>query len=126
MISDDDFLQLCKTGKAEAVRQAIEAGANVNALDIHLRTPLMMAARFNPEVAVITALVEAGAEINARDKSGWTPLMFAARFSPEPAVIEVLIEKGADPELTDKTGKKAIDYAQSNPALQGNEVLDKL
>jgi len=120
------FMELCKTGTLVDIQNAIQSGADVNALDNHLRTPLMFAARFNPHPEVISFLIQSGADVNAKDRAGWTPLMFAARFSTSPEVVKVLLEKGANAKMVDKSGKKAIDYARENPALQGTEVLSQL
>ena len=41
------------------------------------RTPLMIAARYSSNVAVISKLLEDGAALEERDENGWTALMHA-------------------------------------------------
>jgi len=120
------FMELCKNGTLSDIQNAVQSGADVNALDDHLRTPLMVAIRFNPHPEIISFLIQSGADVNAKDKAGWTPLMFAARFSANSEVIKILLEKGADAKARDKSGKKAIDYARENPALLNSEILSQL
>ena len=70
-------------------------------------TPLHLAAWFNGNAAVITALLEGGAEPNAKldlkSVQGATPLHIAAQHSSAPAVVAALLEGGADPNA--KTGE---------------------
>src|SRR5271157_3318401 len=76
-----DLFELAKSGSSQDVQAAIDQGANVNAQDMkdeYQKTPVMWAARNNPNPAVITTLLKAGAKIEARDTTGFTPLMYAA------------------------------------------------
>ena len=95
-MSDDDFIELCKTGTAQQVEQAIKAGASVNAKNIFGETALMNAVRYNKNPKVIAALIKAKADVNAKNDTGWTVLMFAARYNPNAEVINALIQAGAD------------------------------
>lgn len=61
-MSDEDFLKLCKTGSAEDIKDAINAGADVNTKDTRNITALMYAARYNNDPEVITVLAKAGAD----------------------------------------------------------------
>ena len=55
----------------------IKLGANVNAVDIFGRTPLMMAALKN-KIESVRGLIKAGADVNITDKKGKTALKHAS------------------------------------------------
>ena len=82
-------------GRPEAVRLALERGADVNARDQKSRTPLMMAAIAEtlPGDAV-RLLLERGADPSATDPDGRTALDFARRLGHTPAV-DALVAAGA-------------------------------
>jgi ankyrin repeat protein len=108
----------------EVVRALLQAGADVNAKNPGSVTALMAAGENNPEV--VRALLWGGADVNAQSVTGTTALMIAALKNNDPAVINALLEGGADAELRDAYGKTAADYAQSNEALAGSDVLRRL
>ena len=97
----------------------IEAGADLEAWNLHGLTPLQFAAYINPNPAIIRTLLEAGADVNARNYRGETPLHLAARYNANPAVIQVLLDAGADPEAVTDDGWTAGDLVQENPDLKG-------
>jgi ankyrin repeat protein len=76
------------------VREIVEAGADVRAVDQKKCTPLHRAAEYNPSADVIKALVDKGADIEARDNYQWTPLHRAAWLNP--GKVKILIECGAN------------------------------
>lgn len=65
-------------GDLDSVKTLIESGANVNAVDYDMRTPLHVAVSVGSE-EIIQALHKAGADVNAVDNFGLTPLSEAAR-----------------------------------------------
>ncbi|MCL2010843.1 MAG: ankyrin repeat domain-containing protein, partial [Synergistaceae bacterium] len=69
-MSDEDFLELCKSGTAHEIEAAIKNGANVNAADDKGTTALMHAAYGNPNPEVISVLLKNGADAHARDEDG--------------------------------------------------------
>ena len=77
VMTDEEFLKLCRSGTAQEVAEAIRNGANVNAKNKYGWTALMYASRDNPNPEVITALVKAGADVNVKDKNGLTALDLA-------------------------------------------------
>lgn len=99
-----------RANDANAVRAMLEAGANVDARDIHDRTPLHWAA----DASVAWALLEAGANVDARDKYSKTPLLVAVIFD-SPNLIRALLDGGADIEARDDTG-----FTPLISATQGN------
>lgn len=113
---NDYMLFACLQNDLEVIKIFIEAGADVNARDAHLMTPLFFAntaetARF---------LLEHGADVNARDDQGRTPLIYhASSERPESyhldpdepvAIAKVLLEYGADVHATQNDGTSALSW----------------
>ncbi|HVP19409.1 MAG TPA: ankyrin repeat domain-containing protein [Spirochaetia bacterium] len=121
-----DLLDIAQGATPSDIQQALGKGADPNAVDSFGRTVLMIAAAYNPDPAVITALVKAGAKVNTRGPQGWTPLIMAAYSSSNPSVVLALLAAGADPRLRSDGGRTAFDYAQDNDRLRGTEALKKL
>ena len=118
----------------DAVRRALAAGANVDALDESGRTPLYVACHATTPVgmapptwrgkvrereAIVAALLRAGANVDARYRSNHldpelygtecddeTPLKAAVwdRRGPPSDIVAMLIAAGADVEATDANG----------------------
>lgn len=102
---------------AEVVADCIRHGADVGARDDKGFTPLHLAARHNPDPAIVSALLEAGAEVNTwatgmghhgsiltsagadpnlRTDRGYTSLHEAVAANSSPDVVLALLEAGAD------------------------------
>lgn len=116
------FLEATLEGKIETVRQAIEAGMDVNETDEQQRTALLLAA-FNGHTPVIKLLLEHGALLEHRDATGRTALMYAATGANGQAV-RLLIEKGAEPNATDTgEGFTALMHASAEGQLEVVQIL---
>lgn len=120
--AQSEFFLLARTGTADEVRNAIEAGADVNVADQHGHTPIIYAL-YNLNSEVITVLLEAGADVNALTNALWTPLMYAARDAAHPEVILRLLEHNPVVSTRNPQGLSALNYASRNPALRGAPVL---
>jgi len=83
--------QAAEKGDVEEVKRLIARGADVNALDELLNTPLCKAAGLG-NMEVVKLLVEAGADVNA---GSWSPL-YTAVDKDNVAIAEYLIAHGAD------------------------------
>lgn len=96
------------TGDAEALKQNIAGGSNINEKDpFGGSSPLITAAVFGkPEMAKI--LIDAGADINFQNNDGSTALHTAAFFC-HPDIVKMLLDKGADKTIVNKFG--ATPYA---------------
>jgi len=93
-------------GNPDALREAIERGADVNARDPKSRTALMRAAlgdTISPES--VRLLIDRGADVHIKNPDGFTALDFARRLGNTP-VVDILTNAGAtmtnDPD-PDKT-----------------------
>ena len=95
-LSDEDFLELCGSGTPEDIELAIQDGANVMAVNDDTESALHIAAIYNENSGVVTALITNGADVNAATQYEWTALHFAARFNSNLEVVVELLEKGAN------------------------------
>jgi len=82
-----------KTGHSSVVAVMLQSGANSNAQDYELRTPLHWAAIFDYKAVVQELLQHREIIINPRDKWGRTPLFYAeSRNRAE--IVQLLKERG--------------------------------
>ena len=121
-ISNSDFIELYMKGSLQEVTDAIESGADVNAVIEGGLTPLILASgndRLNLDV--IKTLIKAGADVNARTDEVWdangglSPLMvamFAESLNLE--AIVALIGAGADVNARNKAGWTPLILAAGN------------
>ena len=107
-------------GNIEAVKQHLDAGANVNAMRGG-GTPLHLAASWgHKEVAEL--LIDNGADVNAKDIDGWTPLRKAA-WHGRKEIVELLIANGADVNPQDVNGWTPLHQAARNGHKEIAELL---
>jgi ankyrin repeat protein len=103
-----------RRGDAQAVRELLQAGTDVDARDRHGQTALMLAAhRGYGEITAL--LVEAGADLNVAAKYNLTALMLAIVAGHAP-VARLLIRAGANLDVRGTgapgfAGKTAHDLA---------------
>jgi uncharacterized protein len=108
-----DFAALVRYGTPQEVQQAIESGADVNAVSSSWKmAPLALAASYNGNAAVIQVLLKAGAN-TAPDEYGGTALMSAAWSNTNAEVIKALLEAGIDVNSANKSyhGRTALMFA---------------
>lgn len=100
---------LAHSGMPEVVlRWLVDQGANVNARDLHGKSPLHKAcARWNEPVDL---LIELGADIEATDGDEQTPL-FCAASRGNAFAVERLIAHGAKTDLRNKAGRNPLEEA---------------
>ncbi|MCI0663325.1 MAG: ankyrin repeat domain-containing protein, partial [Acidobacteria bacterium] len=100
----------------ESVRLLIRRGADLHAQDSKGRTPLMVAAIYNPRA--IEQLITAGADVNQPTKQG-TALQVAARYQwlymrrgreirKVDNAVRILLENGANPDVRDSEGRTPL------------------
>jgi len=87
----------------EVVELLIEKGADVNARERYLCTPLHYAL---PSIEIVRLLVANGADVNAKDKEGQTPLDYAESNVRQLAAID------ADLKAQHKDGHTPLDQAE--------------
>jgi beta-lactamase regulating signal transducer with metallopeptidase domain len=111
-----NLFAIASSGTADQVAAAVNAGAKVNARAPGAgHTPLMVAAKSNPDPAVIRALIAAGAQVDLRESfNGASALMLAASSNPNPEVTASLLEGGARATERDNGDISPLMYATSN------------
>jgi len=93
-------LQHAALGRPEALREALEEGADVNFQRVGV-TPLQAALQAEPpHWACVDLLIEAGADINARNRGDWSILHDATKRHLTDVVVN-LLNRGAIPFLQD-------------------------
>ena len=98
-------------GDVDAIRELIERGANVDALDRHGQTALMLAARAG-RADLVEALIEGRADLNVTAKYGLSALMLAV-VNGHAEVAHLLARAGCDLSLR---GNGAPGFAGKNAA----------
>ncbi|KAL7802906.1 ankyrin repeat-containing domain protein [Trichoderma afarasin] len=98
-------------GLRDVVKQLLEKGADVNAVDQNGYSPLISASE-SGHFEVAKLLIEHGATINVRDSKGATPL-FKAAASGFVELVQLLIDKGADIEARGNSNKTPLLAAAS-------------
>lgn len=106
---NDELIEAAAFGNAEAVRQLVASGANVNTPDDKGCPPIIMAAR-SGNVETIKVLLNSGADVNARDIYEMTPLMHAS-LSGNADAVKFLVNSGADVHAKARNGKTAYDWS---------------
>ena len=116
---DSDFYELCAYGTAQEVREAIKAGANVNAGENF--TPLMNAIKCR-NIRVIKTLIDAGVDVNAKDIIGCSALNMALQHD-DIKIMNILIKAGADVNNKDKEGYTVLIRAVHYNNIDAVNVL---
>jgi NAD(P)-dependent dehydrogenase (short-subunit alcohol dehydrogenase family) len=95
-------------GDLQAVRELIEAGADLNVREPSGgSSPLITAATFGQTEAA-KALIEAGADLDQQNNDGSTALITAAFFA-RADIVEALLAAGADKSIRNNAGSTALD-----------------
>ena len=117
---DISIHKAAQVGNIEAVKQHLDAGAEVDAKEIDGLTPLHVAAG-SGQKEIAELLIAEGADVNAKDtKFGGTPLYFAANGGHK-EIAELLIANGADVNAKSESknglfkGRTPLDSAEYNP-----------
>jgi len=94
---NSDWQRAAETGDAALLAELLVAGAEVDSLDRHGQTALMLAAR-NGHSEATSVLLDAGAELDHTAKYNLSALMLAATGG-HLEIVEQLVAAGADPEI---------------------------
>ena len=101
----------------------LDSDADIEAREDFLdRTPIHMAASFNPDAGAVALLIKRGADIWARDKYGETILHTAAGYGQR-EVVELLISMDMPVYLIDDFGRTPLHKAAWSPGPETAELL---
>ena len=117
------LMRAASLGRIEAIRQLLNAGADIEARGNNGFTALMLAAGLG-RIEAIRQLLNAGADIEARDNNDSTALMLTAGFGQLEA-IRVLLNAGADIEARNNGGMTALMFAAAFGQPEAIQVLLK-
>lgn len=110
-----EWQEAAQNGDGTALRRLIAAGADVDSLNRHGQTALMLAAREGHTEAV-RLLLEAGAALDHTAKYHLSALMLAV-INDRHEIVELLVAAGADTRIRGSgapgfAGKTALDLAK--------------
>jgi len=111
------LIQACRNGLEGFARCLLAAGAEINGVDNHGRSPLMMAVYALMQMRsprLVPLLLAAGADPNARDDQGATALISAAGSWDDARgarLVGQLLAAGADPNARTADGATALSIA---------------
>ena len=91
-----DIHQAVFDGNIEAVKQHLDAGAEVDAKDDKFVGTFLHWAAAGGQNEIVELLIAKGADVNATDGDGDTPLHLAGNSTATKEIAELLISKGAD------------------------------
>ena len=121
-ILDRELFRAVSEGNLNGVREALRRGADVDARDEDMRTPLFYVAEADVSERQIAKWIEigeellrAGADLEARDYEMMTPLI-AATDGSSISMMRWLLEKGADVNAVSDCSLSALHYAVFDPS----------
>ncbi|KAJ5677123.1 uncharacterized protein N7477_002756 [Penicillium maclennaniae] len=103
--------RICWQSREAIATALLEKGADIEARNKYLETPLWHAVRKRSE-PITKLLIEKGADIEPRNRRGETPFICAVRKKSH-SVAQLLIEKGCDTQVANNKGRTALDIAKS-------------
>jgi ankyrin repeat protein len=103
---DDELLAAAEASSLEAVKAALEQGADVDARDATGRTALMTAS-MNGAIPIMQVLLQAGASVDLQAALGETALILAASGLGGES-IGLLLANKADPNIGDRDMKRPL------------------
>lgn len=106
-----DIWAALQAGDAAALRAALAAGADANAVSPDGAAALLVAS-LNSDPELATALLGAGADVNAANESNGATPLHAAAFLGHADVARVLLDGGADANAVTFDGQSAMQMTE--------------
>lgn len=118
-----DLFAAAESGDADAVRDALASGADIEARGTGGMTPLVAATKAN-RIEAARVLIEAGADVNAKDDIQDSAYLYAgARGHDE--ILRMTLAHGADLTSTNRFGGTALIPASERGLLPTIDILLK-
>ncbi|KAF7590745.1 hypothetical protein BBP40_002483 [Aspergillus hancockii] len=115
------LIRACVAANENAVRELLDAGANVDGRGAAGETPLMAASHMGFS-SLVSLLLQRGANANARSSGGQTPLLFATS-GDNAAIVKLLLRHGAKINFSNNDGVTALISAASDNHIELSRVL---
>ncbi|WP_455220469.1 ankyrin repeat domain-containing protein [Kaarinaea lacus] len=117
------WLEATQCGDCDKVRQLLNEGEDINALDEHGQTALMNAAHHG-DFNLVKLLIEHGADLNRSAKYSLTALMLAV-INSHKEIVRALVDAGANTELAGSKPFKCtpLKYAEGHGLDEIIEIL---
>lgn len=119
--ADSPISAAAQGGDLQAVREFIDAGAEVDAPATDGSTALLWAAYYS-DAQLVTALIAAGADPDTANNFGVTPLLQASSTGDAP-VMAALLDGGADPALSHPEGLTPLMAAAQTGHVEAVSLL---
>lgn len=107
-------------GYEELTKVLVEAGLDVNAVDVNGETPLHAATNRGAGVEILKILLDAGANMEARSKTGDTALLSAGGYDD---MVEYLLQNGADVTAASNNGMTALHLAAGKGVCKQMQLI---
>lgn len=117
---DEELLAAAEAFDLEAVKAALEAGADVDARGPGGRTALMSAS-MRSFIQIMEVLLGAGASVDLQGALGETALILAASGRGGES-IQLLLDNGADPNLGDRDKKRPLMWMVDTQFHRGSDT----
>lgn len=108
----------------DVVELLIQHGADVNALDSHMRTPLMESIRVS-SISSMIILLNHGANPNMRDEKGFLPLSYAIHLGKMESIV-MLMRYNTETTNLDQRGRDAIEFIHENWPREAWKNMEEL
>jgi len=116
------IIEATELGNGEYVKNLIEQGADINAVDKNGQTALMRAASAGND-QMVAILITNGADIGLQDSKGNTALHYAAA-NDHASTTKMLINNGAIINVTNRKGQTPLELAIKNGSVYAIRVID--
>lgn len=119
---NDELVDAAARGFNEAVKMAIDTGADVNTVNSN-HTSLVLVAATKNNLELLRMLLSVGANPNLSNAQNATPL-YAACMLGNPGIINLLLQHGADPNIAmDRYLATPLMLAAVNDRLETVKIL---
>ncbi|MDA0966918.1 MAG: S8 family serine peptidase [Proteobacteria bacterium] len=116
------IIEATELGNGEYVKNLIEQGVDINAVDKNGQTALMRAAAAGND-QMVAILITNGADIGLQDSKGNTALHYAAA-NDHASTTKMLINNGAIINITNRKGQTPLELAIKNGSVYAIRVID--